>query len=205
MLLAEEFTTFIFHNNFCTLILFYRKDGPMRKEKPLVEIRTSTLVEGVNELDFTCRGSDFEGRQFTGSALVGEVRVHLVVRKSDEEITVTMTTSAEADFTCDRCLEPVSETLGGSLDLFYTFSTTLEGEEDGIDEHRQIAKSTEFIDITDDVCDALILSIPVKVTCRDNPDCRLYGSDDNGGSDVVDSGERSAWQESLEKLKNKYR
>ena len=174
----------------------------MHKEKPLVEIRTSALVEGVNELDFTCKAGDFEGRQFTEAGLAGEVRVHVVARKSDEEISVTITTSAEADFTCDRCLEPVSRILDGSLDLFYTFGTTLEREEDWIDEHRQIAKSAEYIDITDDVCDALILSIPVKVTCEGTTECRLY----DGGERTVDavepgSEERSAWRESLEKLK----
>jgi uncharacterized protein len=177
----------------------------MHKEKPLVEIRTSALVEGVNELDFICNGSDFEGRKFTEAALVGEVRVHVVAKKSDEEITVTITTSAEAGFTCDRCLEPVSQTLGGSLDLFYTFTTTLERVDDGADEHRQRAKSTEFIDITDDVCDALILSIPLKVTCSDNPECRLYGSGEGTGDAPLPGAEgRSAWQESLEKLKPKY-
>ena len=177
----------------------------MHKEKPLVEIRTSALVEGVNELDYTCKISDFEGRQFTEAGLDGEARVHVVARKSDEEIKITITTSAEADFTCDRCLEPVSRILDGSLDLFYTFSTTLERDGDVIDEHRQIAKSTEYIDITDDVCDALILSIPAKVTCTANPECRLYGSDERRGETLASgAGEGSTWQESLEKLKDKY-
>jgi uncharacterized protein len=180
----------------------------MRKEKPLVEIRTSALVEGINELDFTCKAGDFEGRQLTDAGLAGEVRVHVTARKSDEEITVTIRTSAEVDVTCDRCLAPVSRMLSGTLDLFYTFSTPLDGQYENIDEYRQIAKSTEYIDITADVCDALILSLPVKVTCTDNPECRLYGCDEGdctaGGGAEREPEERSAWQESLEKLKNKY-
>ena len=181
----------------------------MHKEKPLVEIRTSTLVEGVNELDYTLRATDFEGRKLTEAGFAGEISIHVAARKSDEEIAVTIETSAQAHVTCDRCLAPVSRVLAGSLDLFYTFSTPVERgieENDDIDEYRHIAKSTEYIDITDDVCDALILSIPLKVTCTDNPECRVYRCNEStaGAADGMEQGsvERSAWQESLEKLKS---
>jgi len=180
----------------------------MHQEKPLIEIRTSALVEGVNELDFTCKPSDFHGRQFGQASFAGEVRVLVSVRKSDEEITITISTSAKADFTCDRCLAPVSQVLCGTVDLFYTFSTPVFGQEDGSYEYRQIAKSTENIDLSEDVCDALFLSLPIKVTCSGNPDCRLYRSEKSvekiRQSDETSPGEKNEWQESLEKLKSKY-
>ncbi|MEI6639317.1 MAG: DUF177 domain-containing protein [Chlorobium sp.] len=177
----------------------------MHKEKPLIEIRTSALVEGINELHFTCLASDFEDRHFAIADFSGEIEVCVVVQKSDEEIAVAISTSAVADVTCDRCLALLSRALDGSLDLLYTFSTTLEGELSGVEEHRQIAKSSEYIDITGDVRDALILSRPMKVICRDNPDCRLYesskGRGEISGYQESEPGETSAWQKSLEKLK----
>ncbi len=177
----------------------------MRKEKPLIEIRTSALVEGINEFDFTCNVSDFEGRNFNVADFSGPVKVHVVVRKSDEEIAVGISTLTEACFTCDRCLALVSKALDGSLDLLYSFSTTLDDKINNVDEHRQIAKNTEFIDITGDVCDALILSLPMKVICRDNPDCRLYerreGTVSIPGMKEAYPVEMNTWQESLEKLK----
>ncbi len=181
----------------------------MRKEKSLIEIRTSTLAEGINELDFTCQARDFDGRRLAEAGFTGKITVNIVAKKSDDEITVTINTSAVADSTCDRCLAPIARVLTGSLDLFYTFGTSLDREHDENDEYRHIEKSSEYIDITEDVCDTLILSVPMKITCTNNPDCRLFSSHGLSGSreeyEAPQAGQQTSWQESLEKLKEKYR
>ncbi len=181
----------------------------MRKEKSLIEIRTSTLAEGINELDFTCQARDFDGRRLAEAGFTGKITVNIVAKKSDDEITVTINTSAVADSTCDRCLAPIAKVLTGSLDLFYTFGTSLDREHNENDEYRHIEKSTEYIDITEDVCDTLILSVPMKMTCTNNPDCRLFSSHELSGSreenEAPQAGQQTSWQESLEKLKEKYR
>ncbi len=181
----------------------------MHKEKSLIEIRTSTLSEGINKLDFTCQAGDFEGRGLTEAGFTAEITVHVIVKKSDSEISVTINTSAVADSTCDRCLAPIAKVLTGSLDLIYTFGADLDGEDDENDEHRHLEKSTEYIDITEDVCDTLILSVPMKMTCTNNPDCRLFSSHELSGNreenEEPPAGQQTSWQESLEKLKEKYR
>ena len=181
----------------------------MHKEKSLIEIRTSTLSEGINKLDFTCQAKDFEGRRLAEAGFTAEITVTVSAKKSDDEIAVTISTSAVADSTCDRCLAPIAKVLIGSLDLFYTFGTSLDREHDENDEYRQIEKSTEYIDITEDVCDTLILSVPMKITCTNNPDCRLFSSHELSGSreenEAPQAGQQTSWQESLEKLKEKYR
>ncbi|TLU81596.1 MAG: DUF177 domain-containing protein [Chlorobium sp.] len=181
----------------------------MSKKKSLIEIRTGALAEGINELDFICHARDFEGRRLEDVGFTGEIAVNVVADMSGDEITVTINTSAVADRTCDRCLAPISKILDGSLVLVYTFGSLPEGEPAEYDEYRQIDKSTEYIDITEDVCDTLILSSPMKITCTNNPDCRLYGSgEETGNTEKIEehqAGHQTSWQESLEKLKDKYR
>ena len=181
----------------------------MHKTKSLIEIRTSTLVEGINKLDFICQARNFEDRGLAEAGFTSGITINVIANKSDDEITVTINTSAVADSACDRCLAPIAKVLTGSLDLFYTFGTSLDKEHDESDEHRQIEKSIEYIDITEDVCDTLILSVPMKMTCTNNPDCRLFSSHELSGSreenEEPQAGRQTHWQESLEKLKEKYR
>jgi uncharacterized protein len=178
----------------------------MHKEKSRIEIGLGTLVDGANEFNFTCKASDFEGRQLTEAGFTREIEVNVVAEKSEDEITITINTSTLADFTCDICLAPVSKKLTGSLVLSYLFGTDFEEENEGNDEYHRIEKGAESIDITGEVCDTLMLSLPMKVTCTDNPDCKLYGSEQSMKEhEEPQPGNKTPWQESLEKLKNKYR
>ena len=181
----------------------------MRKGKSLSEIRTAALVDGINRLDFTCHARDFEGRQLAEAGFTGDIRVTVVAEKSVDDITLAVNTSAVADRTCDRCLAPISTILTGSVTLYYSFGAPHAEEKEASDEFRYIDKSTEFIDIADDVCDTLLLSLPMKITCINNPDCRLFTSSGLAGdkqeNNEFQPGEHSTWQDSLEKLKEKYR
>ncbi len=178
----------------------------MHKEKSRIEIGLGTLVDGANEFSFTCKASDFEGRQLTDAGFTREIEVNVVAEKSEDEITITINTSTLADFTCDICLAPVSIKLTGSLVLSYLFGPTVGEENEGSDEYNRIERGAESIDITGEVCETLLLSLPMKVTCTDNPDCRLYGSEKSmKENEEPQPGNITPWQESLEKLKNKYR
>ncbi|MEI7826054.1 MAG: DUF177 domain-containing protein [Chlorobiaceae bacterium] len=177
----------------------------MHKEKSRIEIGLGTLVDGTNGINLTCNASDFEGTQLTDAGFAREIEVNVVAEKSEAEITVTINTSALADFTCDICLAPVSKKLTGSLILSYLFSSAVDERNEGSDEHNRIERGAESIDITGEVCETLLLSLPMKVTCTDNPDCRLYGSEKSmKENEEPQPGSVTPWQESLEKLKNKY-
>jgi len=49
----------------------------------------------------------------------------------------------------------------------------------------------------------------MKMTCTNNPDCRLFSSHEPSGNreenEEPQAGDQTHWQESLEKLKEKYR
>ncbi|NMW17888.1 MAG: DUF177 domain-containing protein [Chlorobiaceae bacterium] len=175
----------------------------MHKEKSHIAIRIADLMQGIHEFDFTCNASDFEGWQLAEAGFTRDIKISVVVEKSENEITVAINTSTAADFTCDICLAPISRTLAGSLKLCYLFCAPVEKAQDWNEEYRFLDKNAESIDLTGDVCETLLLSLPLKVVCTDNPHCKLFGSDEKNERSQAD--EISSWQESLEQLKNKYR
>lgn len=174
----------------------------MHKEKSLIEIGLVTLVEGTNEFHFTCNAADFAGRQLAEAGFTREIALHVIAEKSADEITITINTSTLADFTCDICLAPVSKNLTGTLVLSYIFGTAHDADHEGDEDYSRLDRNAESIDIIGEVCETLLLSLPMKVTCTDNPDCRLYGStgymEEN---EEPQSGTNTLWHESLEKLK----
>ncbi len=179
------------------------KRWDMHKKKSLISIRISDLMQGMHEFVFTCRAADFVDRHLAEAGFTKDILVNVVADKSESEVTVTIKTSTVADFTCDICLVPVSRELSGSLQLGYVFGEPVDENQIVDDEYRFIDKKAEFIDLAEDVCEILLLSLPLKVTCISNPDCRLYGEVKKNKESQTE--EKSSWHESLEKLKNKYR
>jgi uncharacterized protein len=178
----------------------------MQKEKSRIEIGLGAMADGANEFNFTCNASDFEGRELTDAGFTREIEVNAVAEKSEDKITITINTSTLADFTCDICLAPVSKKLTGSLVLSYLFGIAVDEKNEGSEEYKRLERNAESIDITGEVCETLLLSLPMKVTCTGNPDCKLYGSEQSMKEhEEPQPGSVTPWQESLEKLKNKYR
>ncbi len=176
----------------------------MHKDVSLIEIGLGALAEGTNEFNFTCKAADFKGRQLADAGFTGKIEVNVLAEKSDDEVTLTINTSAVADFTCDICLAPVAIKLAGTLVLSYLFGA--DDDNGGDEEYIRLDRNTDSIDITGEICETLLLSLPMKVTCTDNPDCKLYGSQESMEKNEEPlPGNATPWQESLEKLKNKYR
>ncbi|NTU91364.1 MAG: DUF177 domain-containing protein [Chlorobiaceae bacterium] len=176
----------------------------MPKERALIEIRLAGLSQGVHEFDFACTAGDFNDTALTDAGFTGEISVGVTVDKYEDEITVSIETSASADRTCDLCLAPVSLDLEGSYHIYYVYDLGQEIQEarDEEDEYRLIDRNTVSVNLTEEVRETLLLSVPMKVTCTDNPDCQVFQQEP---PEETDSAPDSSWQESLEKLKNKYR
>ncbi len=175
----------------------------MHKEKPLIEIRIAGLMQGTHTFDFSCRAKDFRGHVLAETVFTRDIAVTVIAEKTENELTVTVRTATVADFTCDICLVPLAREIRGEYRLYYIYSAEEKNLESMDDDHRQIDLNTVSIDLTEDVRETLLLSLPMKVTCLGNPNCRIYGSESGKFDSCTD--EKSSWQESLEKLKNKYR
>jgi uncharacterized protein len=175
----------------------------MHKEKALIEIRIAGLMQGAHSFDFTCRAEDFRDRELSGTVFTRDIAVKVRAEKTEYEITVIIRTETVADFTCDICLAPLSRKLEGEYRIDYLYSTEEDHRNDSDEDYRLIDRNTVSIDLTEEVRETLLLSLPMKVTCTENPDCRLFSA----GNEKTETPEedRNTWQESLEKLKNKYR
>jgi len=174
----------------------------MPKERALIEIRLAGLSDGVHEFDFTCAAGDFKDTAVTEAGFVKELSVRVVIDKNEDGIAVSLETSASAELACDICLVPITRELEGSYHVYYVYDQAEEPESDRNEEYRLIDRNTVSLDLTEDVRETLLLSVPMKVTCEDNPACHVYRP---GGEEDSGRAEESSWQETLEKLKDKYR
>ncbi|AOS85114.1 hypothetical protein BIU88_11780 [Chlorobaculum limnaeum] len=175
----------------------------MSKEKALIEIRLAGLSTGTHEFEFTCSAADFADQALVEAGFSKEISVKVTVEKLEGEMIVTLKTSAIAGLTCDLCLAPITTELNGSYRIWYGYDQAGEPEEERDEEYRLIDRNTLSLDLTEDARETLLLSVPMKVTCTDNPDCRVFHQVENEPHE--DNLPDSTWQESLEKLKNKYR
>ncbi len=172
----------------------------MPKERALIAIRLAGLSPGTHEFGFTCQAGEFNDSALTEAGFSNGISVHAVMERSEDEITVSLETVAKAALSCDLCLAPVERDLRGSYRIYYIYEQA--PGQDADEEYRLIDRNTVSIDLTEDVRETLLLSVPMKVTCTDNPDCHLYRQERPEGTD---SKPDSQWQESLENLKKKYR
>ncbi|HHE07732.1 MAG TPA: DUF177 domain-containing protein [Chlorobaculum parvum] len=184
-------------------MLFYGKQIVMSREKALIGIRLAGLSEGTHEFEFNCMAADFRDPALLAAGFSQGVLVWVTVEKMEGEMIVTMKTRATADLTCDLCLAPLSSGLHGSYRIYYRYEQTNEAGQEHDEDCRIIDRNTQVLDLTEDVRETLLLSVPMKVACTDNPDCRVLHQE-KSGEPGEDRKLDSDWQESLEKLKNKY-
>ncbi|ASQ89667.1 hypothetical protein CHL67_00885 [Prosthecochloris sp. GSB1] len=174
----------------------------MRKEKGLIEIRIAGLSDGVHEHTFTCRAADFRNPELDCPELRNDILVRVVANMTESEIVADIETATLAEFSCDICLAPVQLRLTGRYRVIFANGDEpreLESEED----YRALEHGAPSIDLTEDVRETLLLSRPMKVVCSDNPECGMLMNDAAAGTDEAHS-EKNSWQESLEKLKNRF-
>lgn len=176
----------------------------MAREKALIGIRLAGLSEGVHEFEFNCMAAEFGDPALIEAGFSEEVSVKVTVEKMEGEMIVTLKTVAVAELTCDLCLAPITAELNGSYRICYSYDQADERGAERNEEYRQIDRNTVSLDLTEEVRETLLLSVPMKVTCTDNPDCRVFHQEEQSepGEDRLPD---SDWLESLEKLKNKYR
>lgn len=175
----------------------------MSRKKEVIEIRIAGLNEGIHEYDFTCSAADFKNPELAEPAFCNEIHVKAVANKTESEITVDIETKTIAEFSCDLCLAQLKREITGMYRVFFVFGEPGRDAEDTDDNYRVLDRNASVIDLTEDVRETLLLSKPLKAVCVDNLQCTVYHEDESGNHDV-EKRSKSQWQESLEKLKNRY-
>jgi len=105
--------------------------------------------------------------------LLGPVRIHLKLFRSGRTVLVESRVRAEAEFSCDRCLDPFSSILSSAYKATLKpkpqLSSGPEAELDRDDLETEFYEGDE-IDLTPILQDQLLLTLPPKSVCRE--DCR---------------------------------
>jgi len=113
---------------------------------------------------------DYHGAEFRQ---VGDLKLDAVAELVGVEIHVRGHLSTVLERACDRCLAAVAIPVERDLDLFYRPMEEIVREEEieiAEDELGVAFYSEEGIDLADVVIEQVILSMPMKVVCRQ--DCR---------------------------------
>ena len=175
----------------------------MRKEKSLIEIRIAELNQGVHEYTFTCKASDFKNPEIEEPAFNGDIQVTVSAKKTDTEIVTAIETVTDAELNCDICLAPVHRRLSGQFTIFFVFGNQGNEEHETDGEYRTLPQSATAIDLTEDVRETLLLSLPVKVVCEAYPECSALRTDEETQTED-DQTQNSNWKASLQELKHKF-
>jgi uncharacterized protein len=98
----------------------------------------------------------------------GSYTVWIELTKTDEQIHIKNKVETKYLAACDRCLEEFENETESEFELIFIFGTNKQKLED--DNTKFIDQETEYIDITQDIRDYVILSFPMQHICKE--DCK---------------------------------
>ena len=162
-------------------------------------IKISSLENDTYNYDFE---ADIETIDLT-KPLFGKYNTNVVLNKFDDQIILEASTTAGANFICDRCGTAFKQTVKSKYKMIYLLRS-IEGGEEEIN-ITYLAPDTHVIDISKDVRDYMILSTPMKRLCTEDFKglCAKCGVDLNEKQcDCEDAEIDDRWKVLLE-LKNK--
>ncbi len=130
----------------------------------MMRIKISGLENGTYEYDFE---ADIDKIDLT-EPLFGKYSTNVVLNKFDDQIILEASTAVGANFICDRCGIEFKETVKSKYKMIYLLRS-IEGAEEEIN-IIYLSPDTPIIDISKEVRDYMILSIPMKRLCKE--DCK---------------------------------
>jgi len=162
-------------------------------------IRISGLENGTYDYDFE---DDIEKIDLT-EPLFGKYNTNVVLNKFDDQIILEASTTAGANFICDRCGIEFKQTVISKYKMIYLLRLIEDAEEEI--NIAYLSPDMHIIDLSKDVRDYMILSIPMKRLCKEDCKglCVKCGSELNEKQcDCEDSEIDDRWKV-LAELKNK--
>jgi uncharacterized protein len=127
-------------------------------------IKIANLSNGVHCFDFDKSVEDL-GLEDSFSGLI---KASVKLDKSTHQIVLDIESKANYTFVCDRCGADSNTDLLAKFQLVYIFSSQkIESEDSNV---KYITPDVDKINISDDLKEYLILSVPMKNLC--SPDCK---------------------------------
>jgi len=130
----------------------------------LIVIKIHNFSDGIHVLEFNESVGNFRLEE----PFYGDVLCKIVMDKSNSQIVIKGEISAKAHLTCDRCNVEFDDILSNSFKNVYIFSGN--PEENNSENVIYLNRETDKIDLSADIKDYAILSVPMKILCGD--DCK---------------------------------
>ncbi len=126
-----------------------------------MKINISKLSDGEHLYKFIVKPSDLE---LNNDRFNKPVYVEAIFEKSRRQLFLRATVYTVGRFQCDRCIEDFDMVLENSYRMYYVYSEE-ESKKYEPDEVVVITPETNEIDISDDVRQMVLLSVPMKLLC----------------------------------------
>lgn len=130
-----------------------------------IVIRVSGLSNGFHEYNF-----------FAQSKSIGldgnfqeTVEIHSELEKTSRQIYLKTKIITAGQFQCDRCLDNFDQPISTSYSVCYVYNK-VDGERFSTEELQVISPDTVSLDLTEDIRQMILLSIPLKLLCSE--DCK---------------------------------
>lgn len=130
-----------------------------------IQIRISGLSNGMHEYHFSVTSEEL----MLGNNFNNGIEIESQLEKSSRQLLLKTVIHASAVFQCDRCLKDFNQKLNAQYIMFYVYNED-EACKYESDEVSVISPDTVFIDITEDVRQMVMLSVPLKLLCDE--DCK---------------------------------
>ncbi len=139
-----------------------------------MRIRLAGLINGQTQISMTSPPGELELDPETYKA---PITMEIIAERSGGKVALKVWTSGEGCYFCDRCGDEFTWSFGGECQvIFIQRDEPLPDEMPG-DDLRTFRIGQDELDITTEVRDALLLSVPLKLLCAEDckglcPGCR---------------------------------
>lgn len=129
-----------------------------------MHINVSNLSQGIHTYTVEAAPADLEIHQYFTTVIKAEVTVDKGIRQILVDVRIP---GIEGHFNCDRCVEEFSKLISCRYRKVYI---TRESDAAGLngDEIEVMSPDMNIIDLSNDVRDAILLAIPLKLLCRED-------------------------------------
>jgi uncharacterized protein len=164
-----------------------------------LKIRISQLSYGLHEYHFRADSGEIG----LDSNFNRAVNVDATLDKSPRQLLLRAEVKTGGRFQCDRCLEEFEQSLSSHYSMVYVFDHA-DSASLPPDEMQVIGVDTPSIDLAEDVRQVVLLSVPLKLLCREDCKglCPHCGANRNErGCDCRETNDNPQWR-GLEGLLN---
>jgi uncharacterized protein len=130
--------------------------------KDEVKIRISGLSNGIHKFQFLQAPSDFG----LDGNFPKEIEVDAHLDKTAHQILLKIHVKTSGLFQCDRCLDEFEQRISASFQVVYLYNDA-EHRKDSSNEIQVISPDTVALNLTEDIRQMILLSVPLKLLCSE--------------------------------------